>query len=148
MTIREIKHRKRDYLPLLLLADEQESKIDQYLGRSVLYALEEDGAAIGVCAVTDEGGGVIEIQNLAITPARQRQGPGRRMIEHVASLCRGQYAVLQVGTGESPLTIPFYERCGFTRHHVLKNFFPDHYDHPIYECGKRLTDKVYLRKTL
>ena len=56
--------------------------------------------------------------------------------------------MLQVGTGGSPSTIPFYEACGFRRHHLVKNFFTDHYDHPIYECGVQLVDMVYLQREL
>lgn len=55
---------------------------------------------------------------------------------------------MQVGTGDSPLTVPFYEKCGFTRSHVAKNFFTDNYDHPIYECGVLLTDMIYLRRKI
>ena len=56
--------------------------------------------------------------------------------------------MLQVGTGDSPLTLPFYERCGFVRHHVLERFFTDNYDHPIFEGGKQLVDMVVLRRPL
>ena len=56
--------------------------------------------------------------------------------------------LLQMGTGDSPSTIPFYESCGFCRHHLVKNFFTDHYDHPIYECGVKLVDMVYLQREL
>lgn len=56
------------------------------------------------------------------------------------------YAVLQVGTGDSPLTIPFYEKCGFVRSHIIPNFFTDNYDHPIYEGGVQLVDMVYLQR--
>lgn len=48
--------------------------------------------------------------------------------------------------GDSPLTIPFYEKCGFTRSHTVKNFFTDNYDHPIYECGIHLVDMIYLQR--
>lgn len=58
------------------------------------------------------------------------------------------YRMVQVGTGDSPLTIPFYEKCGFKRSHIIQNFFIDHYDHPIYEEGKQLIDMVYLRKMI
>ena len=51
-----------------------------------------------------------------------------------------------VGTGDSPLTIPFYQKCGFTEAFRVKNFFTDNYDHPIWEGGKLLTDMVYLEK--
>ena len=52
-----------------------------------------------------------------------------------------------VGTGDVPSTLSFYEHCGFTISHRLKNFFTDNYDHPMYEDGKQLVDMVYLKKT-
>lgn len=55
---------------------------------------------------------------------------------------------LQVGTGDVPSTVLFYEACGFHRSHRIKNFFIDHYDHPIYEDGMQLMDMVYLQKNL
>lgn len=58
------------------------------------------------------------------------------------------YSVLQVGTGDSPLTIPFYEKCGFIRSHIIPDFFTDNYDHPIYEGGVQLIDMVYLQRQM
>ena len=55
---------------------------------------------------------------------------------------------MQVGTSDSPLTIPFYEKCGFIRHHIIKNFFTDNYDHPIFECGVQLVDMIYQQRKL
>ena len=43
MKIVEIRENKKEYLELLLLADEQESMIDRYLDRGSMYALFEDG---------------------------------------------------------------------------------------------------------
>ena len=54
MEIREILTDKKKYLPLLLLADEQEDMIDRYLERGTMYVLEEDGVK-AECVVTDEG---------------------------------------------------------------------------------------------
>ena len=53
-----------------------------------------------------------------------------------------------VGTGDSPLTVPFYEKSGFVRSHSIKNFFIDNYDHPIFEGGVQLTDMIYLQKKI
>ncbi len=67
------------------------------------------------------------------------------MIEFV----RSHYAdckTLFVGTGDSPSILSFYEKCGFTQSHRIKNFFTDHYDHPIYENGIQLVDMVYLKQ--
>ena len=147
MKIYEITDNKKQYLPLLLLADEQEDMIDRYLERGTMYVLDEDGVK-AECVVTDEGEGILEIKNLATEPDYQGKGYGRALIEFLAENYAGKYYVLQIGTGESPLTVPFYEKCGFAYHHRIKNFFTDHYDHPIYECGVRLVDMVYLQRRL
>ena len=147
MVIKEIKN-KRDYLPLLLLADEQEDMIDLYLDRGTMFVLENDGIVKGECVVTDEGDGVLEIQNLAVAQEFQGNGYGKELIKFVADHYKNQYEVLQVGTGDSPLTVPFYEHCGFIQHHIIKNYIVDHYEQPIFEGGKQLIDKVYLRMKL
>ena len=54
MEIRNIKTNKKQYLRLLMLADEQEDMIDRYLERGVMYVLEDDGVK-AACVVTDEG---------------------------------------------------------------------------------------------
>lgn len=144
---KKVTENKKEYLDLLLLADEQESMVDLYLERGDMYVLLEDGPK-AVCVVTDEGEGLLEIKNLASHPDYHKQGYGRRMIAFIVETYRGKFETLQVGTGDSPLTVPFYEKCGFVRSHRVKNFFTDHYDHPIFECGIQLVDMVYLRQSL
>lgn len=147
MIIKEIKENKKQFLPLLLLADEQEDMIDRYLNRGVMYVLDDDGVK-GECVITDEGNGVLEIKNIATEPEYQGKGYGKALIDFVVSTYKGKYSILQVGTGDSPLTIPFYEKCGFVRSHSIKNFFIDNYDHPIYEAGIQLVDMIYLQKKI
>lgn len=147
MKIKEIKGDKRAYLSLLILADEQEDMINRYIDRGTMYVLDDNGVK-AECVVTDEGGGVLEIKNIAVAPGYQRRGYGKLLIEFLADRYAGKYSVLQAGTGDSPLTIPFYESCGFRRSHVIKNFFTDNYVHPIYECGAQLKDMVYLQRKL
>ena len=147
MTIIPVRHAKNLYLPLLLLADEQEDMVDRYLDRGAMYVLDDNGIK-GECVVTDEGNGVIEMKNLAVDPKWQGRGYGKILVAYVAEQYAGRYSILQVGTGDSPLTIPCYEKCGFERSHTIPNFFTEHYDHPIYECGKQLIDMVYLRRKL
>ena len=147
MTVFEIKENKKQHLDLLLLADEQEDMIDRYLENGTMYALDDNGVQ-AVCVVTDEGNGILEIKNIATRPESQGKGYGRKLIEHIKQTYKGQYRILQVGTGDSPLTVPFYEKCGFVRSHYIKNFFTDNYDHPIFECGVQLVDMVYLRQKL
>ena len=147
MKIRKVEKDKKKYLALLLLADEQEDMIDRYLERGTMYVLEDNGVKTE-CVVTDEGNGILELKNIAVEPAFQSKGYGKALIDFLIQTYKGHYAVLQVGTGDSPSTIPFYESCGFRRHHLVKNFFTEHYDHPIYECGVQLVDMVYLQREL
>ena len=70
------------------------------------------------------------------------------MIDFTVKHYGGKYSILQVGTGDSPMTIPFYEKCGFVRTHSIPNFFTDNYDHPIFECGVQLVDMVYLQRRI
>ena len=147
MEIRKVETDQKKYLDLLLLADEQENMVDRYLERGTMYVLEDDGVK-AECVVTDEGNGILELKNIAVEPAFQGKGYGKAMVNFLIRTYKEQYTVLQVGTGDSPATIPFYEACGFRRHHLVKNFFTDHYDHPIYEGGVQLVDMVYLQREL
>lgn len=148
MEILRIDKNKKQFISLLLLADEQENMIDRYLEKGVMYALYDNGKAKAECVVTDEGNGVLEIKNIAVAPEAQRKGYGKAMIDFLIMKYSGDFSVLQVGTGDSPLTVPFYEKCGFVRSHSIKNFFTDNYDRPIYECGVLLRDMIYLRKNI
>ena len=147
MKIQMVREDKKQFLSLLLLADEQENMIDRYLEKGTMYVLE-DGGVKAECVVTDEGGGILEIKNIAVMQEHQRVGYGRALIDFLVRRYKGNYSVLQVGTGDSPLTIPFYEKCGFVRSRRVPNFFTDYYDHPIYECGVQLVDMVYLKRHL
>ena len=147
MKIIEVKENKKQYLDLLLLADEQEDMVDRYLDNGKMYVLDDNGIKCE-CVVTDEGNGVLEIKNIATVPEYQGKGYAKAMIDFVVNKYKGQYTVVQVGTGDSPLTIPFYEKCGFVYSHSLPNFFIDNYDHPIFENGIQLVDMVYLKRPL
>lgn len=147
MEIIEIRENKKRYLGLLLLADEQEDMVDRYLDQGRMYVLE-DGGVKCECVVTDEGEGILEIKNIATVPEFQGRGYARALIGFLIREYRGKYVLLQVGTGDSPATVPFYEKCGFVRSHRIPNFFTDNYDHPIIEDGVQLVDMVYLRQPL
>ena len=109
MEIRKVETDKKEYLPLLLLADEQEDMIDQYLERGDMYVLE-DGGVKAVCVVTDEGNGALEIKNLAVIPESQGKGYGRHMIRFVLPQCRfmrnaGSAGLMWSGTFSRIITI-------------------------------------------
>jgi len=143
MKIRKIIGDKKEYIDLLLLADEQEDMIDKYLERGEMFVLDDKGVK-AECVITQEGDGVYELKNIAVLPDCQRKGYGKNLIEFLLthySDCN----VLFVGTGDCHSILSFYNICGFTESHRIKNFFIDNYDHPMFEDGKQLVDMVYLK---
>ena len=147
MEITQIANHKKQYIELLLLADEQESMIDRYLERGDLFVLDDNGVK-AVCVVTDEGDGVCELKNIAVAPDSQRQGYGKKLITHLLSHYAGKYTRMIVGTGDVPSSVRFYKRCGFEPSHRIENFFTDNYDHPMIEDGILLKDMVYFKKEI
>lgn len=138
---------KTKYMDLLLIADEQVSMIEKYLYRGDMFALYDD-AIKALCIVTQEEPGVYEMKNIVTVPQYQRKGYGQQLISFIADYYKKFGSTLYVGTGNSPTILRFYERCGFKKSHIVKNFFIDHYDHPIYEDGQQLVDMIYLKRNL
>ena len=145
--ILQITQRKKQYLPLLLLADEQESMIDRYLERGEMFALEDNGLK-AICVVTDEGNGICELKNIAVIPEAQRKGYGKKLIGYLTDYYSEKYTAMLVGTGDVPATTEFYKSCGFEYSHRIENFFTDHYDHQIIEDGVLLKDVIYFKRHL
>lgn len=144
-----IPHHKKQFLPLLLLADEEENMIDRYLERGELYIMSDaEGRPLAVSVVTDEGNGIAELKNLAVVPSHRRKGYGRRMVEQLCRLYRNRFHTLLAGTGDSRQTVGFYESCGFFYSHSVPDFFTLNYTHPIVEEGRVLRDMLYFRKNL
>jgi GNAT superfamily N-acetyltransferase len=144
MNIVQVTENKKQYLDLLLLADEQEDMIDRYLERGDMLVLD-DGGVQAVCVVTREAPGVYELKNIAVRLEAQRKGYGRALV----AFAFGHYpdlATMLVGTGDAPGTLNFYRSCGFTESPRVKNFFTDNYDHVMIEDGVQLVDMVYLKK--
>ena len=73
MKIIEVKENKKQYLDLLLLADEQEDMIDRYLDKGRMYVLDDNGIKCE-CVLMDEGNGTLEIKNIATAPQYQGKG--------------------------------------------------------------------------
>lgn len=145
--ITHIINNKRQYLDLLLLADEQESMIDRYLERGEMFVIE-DGEVKAICVVTDEGSGICELKNIAVKIDSQRQGYGKKLIEYLIAHCAEKYRQMIVGTGDVPSAVNFYTSCGFEYSHRIENFFTDNYDHQMIEEGILLKDMIYLKQNI
>ena len=89
MEIKKVISDKKEFLELLLLADEQESMIDRYLERGDMFVLYDNGLK-ACCVVTREGEGIYEIKNIATISFFQRQGYGKRLIQFLFDHYRGK----------------------------------------------------------
>ena len=154
MDIHIVTENKEAYLPLLLLADEA-AHIGGYLARGDLYVLADgggepgaDGGVKAVCVVTDEGGGVFELQNLAVDAAHRRRGYGCALVRHVlaAYMARDGALSMRVGTGYGSTLVAYYERLGFTLAEVILNYMVENCEEPVVEDGRVITDKAVLRR--
>ena len=147
MRIEKITENKKQFLDLLLLADEQEDMIDKYLPGGDLFALYDDDLK-SVCVVVPVNHESCELKNMATYEKYQGKGYGRTLISFISDFYKNDYLTMLVGTGETPSILSFYESCGFEKSHLVKNFFTNHYDHPMFDGDIQLVDMIYLKKNL
>ena len=145
--IKKITDNKKRFLDLLLLADESETMIDKYLPEGDLFALYDDDLK-SVCVVLPINSETCELKNIATYETYQGKGYGRTLIKYISDLYKNTYQTMLVGTGETPAILSFYESCGFSISHRIKNFFTDNYEHPMFEGDIQLVDMIYLKKDL
>ncbi len=147
MKIEKITENKKQFLDLLLLADEQENMIEKYLPDGDLFALYDNDLK-SVCVVVPVNNETCELKNIATYPKYQGKGYGSALIGFISDFYKNHYTSMLVGTGETPAILSFYNRCGFEISHRVKNFFTDNYDHPMFEDDIQLIDMIYLKKDL
>ena len=147
MEIVLVKENKKQFIDLLLLADEQESMIDLYLERGDLFALYDEGLK-SICVVTEETADTCELKNIATYQSSHGRGYGSKLIEYISAFYKDKYQTMLVGTGDVPGIKKFYEKNGFRLSHRIPNFFIDNVDHPMFEDGVQLVDMIYLKKAL
>jgi GNAT superfamily N-acetyltransferase len=145
--IEKIIENKKQFLDLLLLADEQENMIDKYLPSGDLFALF-DSDLKSVCVVVPIDSETCELKNIATYEKYQGKGYGKALIKFISNFYKNAYKAMLVGTGEIPWIVSFYESCGFEKSYRVKNFFTDNYDHLMFDGEIQLVDMIYLRKTL
>lgn len=145
--IDKIVENKKQFLDLLLLADEQENMIDKYLPDGELFALYDDDLK-SVCVVVPVNSETCELKNIATYEKYQGKGYGTTLLNYIFNFYKNNYKTMFVGTGETPTILSFYESCGFEKSYRIKNYFTDNYNHPIFEGDIQLVDMIYLKRDL
>jgi ribosomal protein S18 acetylase RimI-like enzyme len=137
---------------LLLLADETKDGVHKYLFESEVYIakLSDSDAPIGVFCLYPVNANTIEIMNIAISEQYQNTGIGSQLLTESFKIAKEQgYKEIIVGTADCGLKqIRFYEKNGFVKYDIRKNYFTNIYDTPIYENDVQLKDMVMLKKTI
>ena len=100
---------------------------------------------MGVCITSEIKPGTAEIFNIAVDPTIQARGIGTRLLTFTLSrLKEKQLTSVELGTGTFGYQLAFYQRQGFRVDSIVKNFFIDHYDEPIFENGIQHKDMLRL----
>ena len=78
-----------------------------------VFVLEQHGAVVGFSAILAREDGDTELDALFVEPSIQRQGVGKRLVEHCAKMARskGSTSLHVVG---NPHAEQFYLACGFS----------------------------------
>ncbi|WP_426480626.1 GNAT family N-acetyltransferase [Chryseobacterium sp. R2ACT005] len=131
---------------LLLLADETKEAINQYIFNSDIYLLNNGTENIAVMALYKKSNSELEIKNVAVTEGCRSKGIGGTLMDKAKEIAKeNHYKTLTVGTSDTGFQqIRFYEKNGFIKNEVLKDFFIKNYPDPIYENGLQMKDMILL----
>ncbi|MGV2449682.1 N-acetyltransferase [Chryseobacterium cucumeris] len=131
---------------LLLLADETKEAINQYIFNSDIYLLHNGTENIAVMALYRKSDTELEIKNVAVIESYRSKGIGSILMNKAKEIAKeNHYKILTVGTSDTGFQqIRFYEKNGFIRSGILKDFFIKNYPDPIYENGLQMRDMVVL----
>lgn len=150
--IRKLENSELIPFDLLLLADETKEAIEKYIYNSIIYLLyhEDNLQPIGVAALYKIDQLEIEIKNIAVLAAYRGKGLGSFLVEKIKEIAsNNHYRTMIVGTADTgKMEISFYEKNGFKKYDVRKDFFIENYKKPIIENGVMLRDMVMLKTEL
>ncbi len=152
ITIRKVE----DNYPynLLLQADETQESINKYLFDSNVYEaqLPEREEPVGVFCLFRVDSTTVELKNIAVDEPLRGMGIGSIMLVRAMGIAvTDGYREMIIGTGTedcAPAPVRFYEKNGFRKSGLRKNFFVDNFPEPIYENGVQLKDMLILSRSL
>jgi ribosomal protein S18 acetylase RimI-like enzyme len=148
------KLESKDDLPfhLLLLADETIEAIKKYIYDSDVYVVTMNGEVepVAVFALYKSSDTEIEIKNIAVSEALQGKGIGSYLLREAKRIAKqGNFKSIIVGTPDCSFKqIKFYEKNGFIKYDIKKDFFVTNYTDPIIEEGIMLRNMLMLKLNL
>lgn len=147
----KIIHREERFLFLdyLLLADESEAIVKQYMNEGEMFSIHYEGSIAGVVLFTSHQNNIVELKNIALAEDFRGLGLGKEVIREAFAIYRQKgFTQMIVGTANSSIAnLAFYQKVGFRMASIKKDFFKN-YPNPIYENGIRALDMVMFQKDL
>ncbi|GMQ46411.1 GNAT family N-acetyltransferase [Vibrio sp. 10N] len=144
----EVKALKQDELPLdiLLIADPEEAAINVYRQRCQAYAaFLQDKIVAALLVEVDNSRQTAELFNIAVYSEYQGRGFGGVLLdETLKMLAETGIKQVELGTGTFGYQLSFYQKHGFRVDSIVKDFFLDNYDEPIFEQGIQHKDMLRL----
>ncbi|UII58271.1 GNAT family N-acetyltransferase (plasmid) [Cytobacillus spongiae] len=140
---------KLKFYPYLLLADDSDELVRDYLFEGDMYSIKYGNHIAGVILMLLSSENVVEIKNMALDDAYRGIGIGKTVLNQITEMYRmkGMLKVI-VGTANSSIgNLAFYQKAGFRMTGIRKDFFK-RYPDPIFEDGIRALDMVMFEMVL
>ncbi|WP_188382658.1 GNAT family N-acetyltransferase [Ornithinibacillus halotolerans] len=149
VTLEEVQVDRSRFLDYLLIADESEKVVKDYINDGEMFSIHVENDLAGVVLFTYHAEHVMELKNIAVAQKYRGKGIGKLVINNACQLYQGKgIKKLIVGTANSSIgNITFYQKVGFRMVEIRKDFFKS-YPEPIYENGIRALDMVMFERVL
>lgn len=138
---------REKYLDYLLLADEDEQIVKQYINEGDMYSISMDGQLVGIILFVYYQQRVVELKNLALASEWRGRGIGKAVLQKAFDIYKEMEKMI-VGTANSSIeNIAFYQKAGFRMTEIRRDFF-EKYEKPIFENGIQALDMVMFERKL
>lgn len=140
---------RNSFMDLLLLADESEEVVNEYINEGEMYSILYGGEIAGVALFTFHPEQIVELKNVALGENFRGRGLGKMILNQAFEVYRTKgLEKMIVGTANSSIAnLAFYQKAGFRMTEIKRGFF-EKYPAPIYENGIRALDMVMFEKVL
>lgn len=146
----ERNYDRRQVFRLLLLADDSEQEVRDYMFRGRLFLLLESSTAqvLGQLLLLGQRKRSAEIRNLSVLTEHQCRGFGQFLVKNVLSLLKIEGTTrVRVGTSTADIeNIAFYQKLGFRCLRVERDAFTARRGYPIglRSNGVLVRDKIWF----
>lgn len=132
---------------LFLRADPSRELVADYLSQGEVFEMRKGTRLAATIILLPLSATQLEIKNIAVAPQLENQGLAKVLLNFAKGYAHEHhYSELVIGTGSTSFKqLYLYQKVGFRVIGVKRNFFIDHYHHPIWENHLQLRDMIVLK---